>query len=173
MTETTTYTANLIRALRQGDWTLTEGTEQPTHALRAVDSGLTVWMSTGSGGCHLQLEADRRRLDDGTVRAPWSAEIFGELPATILTAVAEANTRPCHPGDEHGALLAPAGWSPRPAWPRDWTAPDEEREVSWIDDDMDEPNYWCIQRYDLQTEISASATAPAEVIAAFALTDAA
>lgn len=173
MTETAANTDRLIRTLLDAGWTLTEGNQQPTHAFRpAQDSGLTVWMSTGSGIGHLQLDAERRRLEDGTVRAPWKAEVLGKLPVAVLAAVAEANARHCHPGAEPGALLGPAGWDRSPNWPRDWTAPDEERELSWIDDDMDEPNYWCIQRYDLQAEISASADTPADVIAAFALTDA-
>lgn len=172
MTETATRADSLIHGLLDAGWTLTEGGQQPTHAFRpAEDSGLTVWMSTEAGG-DLQLDAERRRLGDGTVRAPWKAEVFGQLPAAILDVVAKANAGHCRPGAEPGALLGPAGWSPSPNWPRDWAAPDEERELSWIDDDMDEPNYWCIQRYDLETEISASATTPAEVIAAFALTDA-
>ena len=174
MTETATNSDSLIRALLDAGWTLTEGDQQPTHAFRpAEDSGLTVWMSTEADGGHLELDAERRRLGDGTVRAPWKAEIFGELPVAVLVAVAGASARHCHPGAEPGALLGPAGWSNSPNWPRDWAAPDEQRELSWIDDDMDEPSCWCIQRYDLETEISASAATPADVIAAFALTDAA
>jgi hypothetical protein len=174
MPEITAYTANLIDALLEQCWTLIKGSGQPTHALRpAEDNGLTVWIVTQPGDGHLQLEADCRRLADGTVRESWKAEVFGTIPADALTAVAEANARHRRKaGTEPGALLSLAGWTPLPNCSRELATPDELRELTWIDDDMDEPNYWRIQRYDLQTEISASATTPAEVIAAFALIDA-
>jgi hypothetical protein len=173
--EAATPDADLIRALLEAGWTHTETSAHPAHALRPADAcGLTLWLTAEAGGTLLQLDAERRRMPDDTIRPPWRAEVYGALlPVTVLTAVAAANAAECRPGSLPGELLAPSGWVRSPNWHREWATPDEDREVLYLDDDPDSADLpWCVQRYDLQTSISIAHDAPATVIAAFALTDA-
>lgn len=176
MTSTTVASpaAELVTALLESGWRLTEDAAAPPCALRPADPlGPTLWITLEAGGYHLHLDAPRRRLADGTIRKPWQAEVFGPLPAEILTAVAAADTQACEPETEPGELLAPAGWTNSPHWRREWESPDGERELHYLDDDPDSAQTpWSLQRADLGTEICASETTPATVIAAFALTDA-
>lgn len=166
--------AELVRALLEDGWTPADDDGHPQRVLRPADaSGLTLRLTPEAGGTLLlQLKAKRRRLSDGTVRPPWRAEVYGTVPVEVLTAVAAAHAADCGPDTWPAVLLVPAGWVQLGHGFRDWTAPDQQREVVWIDDDPDNTDLrWCVQRYDLETEISIADDAPASVIAAFALTD--
>lgn len=176
-------TTDLVQTLLDSGWIRATGSTAPEHALRpAAGAGLTLRVPAALDE-PLVLEADRRHLSDGTIWPPWHAEVYWRLPAAMLAAIAAADADPCAAATEPGDLLAEAGWNRSPLRHREWSAPDSDRELLYFDSEGS--GTWSIVRHDLAVSedvakatgdsivaITASADTPANVIAAFALTDA-
>lgn len=166
--------AHLARTLHDSGWILTGAVVRTIHTICLTDdSGLTVGVSSEAGQVSLDFESEYRARGDAR-RQAWYGHATRDLPAEVLAAVASANAIAY--GDDQpevGELLIAAGWS-RPH-PQDlkWTRPDQTREVVLIDDELELTDLpWRI-RYltDRPATVSASEGTPAQVIAAFALTD--
>ena len=164
----------LAHALLDTGWHLAGAAVRVIHtAALTDDSGLTIAISSEAGRVRLDLDSEHRYLADGLSRQPWHAEATGELPVEILAAVTSANTAASDddPTEVTDQLTA-AGWS-QPHWlSRKWVSPDENREVTFNDHELENTTLpWQIRhKAGHPVTIHASADTPAAVIAALALT---
>lgn len=160
--------------LRHG-WALTGATVRVIHTAHLTnDSGLTIAVSSEAGKVRLDFHSEYRRLDGYLSRLAWHAEADRELPVEVLAAVSSANTASSDkdPTDV-GETLTAAGWSqPSPSDCR-WVSPYGDREVAFIDDELEAPPLpWQVgHKAGWPVTIHASDDTPAAVIIALALTE--
>jgi hypothetical protein len=169
-----TAAADLARSLHDSGWILTGAAVRTIHTACLTDaSGLTVGVSSEAGQTSLDFESEYRAHRD-TRRQAWYGHATRELPAEVLAAVASANAIAFDDDEtEVGELLTAAGWSRPHPHDHQWTSPDQTREVVFIDDELEYTDLpWRIRWLtDRPAAVSASQDAPAQIIAAFALTD--
>jgi hypothetical protein len=168
---------DLAHKMLNNGWTLTGATVRVIHTAHlADDSGLTVAVLSEAGKVRLDFDSEYRRLGGYLARMAWHAEATRELPVEVLAAVTSANTiaNDDDPTDVTETLTA-AGWSRPYATDRKWISPNEDREVVFLDDEIeDAPLPWEIRhKAGRPVTIRADADTPAAVIIALALTDAA
>lgn len=156
-------------------WSLTGAAVRVIHTAQlSDDTGLSVAVSSEAGEVRLGFSAEYRRLGDCLPCHVWHAEATRELPVEVLAAVSSANAAtsdddPTEVADE----LTVAGWSQPYPPERKWISPCRDREVVFIDDELDDtPLPWQIRRKaGRPVTIHATDGTPAAVIVALALTD--
>ncbi|WP_194925816.1 hypothetical protein [Catenulispora pinisilvae] len=166
----------LARALLDNGWQLASVAVRVIHIASLTDgSGLTVAVSSEAGRVRLDFDSEYRYLRDGLSRLAWHAEASRELSIEVLAAVTSANTAatvddPTEVADQ----LTTAGWSQPYPLEQKWISPDQDREVVFIDDELeDTPLPWEVRcKAGRPITIHASADTPAAVIVALALTTA-
>ena len=164
----------LARAMLDTGWRLAGAAVRVIHTASLADgSGLTVAVSSEAGEVRLDFDSEYRYLACGLSRQPWHAEATGELPVEVLAAVTSANILASDDDPtEVDDVLTAAGWS-RPYSPdRKWISPEEDREVVFIDDELeDTPLPWEVRhKAGRPVTVYASVDTPPGVIAALALT---
>ena len=166
---------DLAHNMLNNGWTLTGATVRIIHTAHLTDdSGLTIAVSSEAGKVRLDFYSEYRRLGGYLSRLAWHAEASHELPVEVLAAVTSANTAasdddPTEVDDQ----LTTAGWSRASLLERKWISPNGDREVVFIDDELENtPLPWQIRhKAGRPVTIHASDDTPAAVIVAFALTD--
>jgi hypothetical protein len=166
---------DLAHDMLNSGWTFTSATVSIIHTARLTDdSGLTIAVSSEAGKVRLDFDSEYRRLDGYLSRLAWHAEATRELPVEVLAAVTSANTvaNDEDPTDV-GELLTTAGWSQPYPGERKWISPDQNREVRFFDDELEDTALpWQIRREaGRPVTVDASADTPATVIVALALTE--
>lgn len=167
--------AHLARVLLDNDWTLSGVEVRVIHNASLTDhSGLTITVSSEAGQARLDFYSEYRRIDDHLTRQPWHAQATRELPVEILASITSANTIASDddPTDLHETLTA-AGWSRPYPLEQKWISPGQDREVVFIDDEIeDTPLPWQIRHTaGRPVTFHASEDTPTAVILAVALTD--
>jgi hypothetical protein len=169
--------ALLASSLDTNGWIQTGARVRTIHTVCYTDaSGLTVALSCENGTTRLDFESEYRAVDGGR-RYAWYGEATRELPAEVLAAVASANAIAfdAGQGDEPQVrdLLSAAGWQQPDPEEQAWLSPDGTREVEFIDDECVSTDLPWRVRHTVGRPVAVSACedTPAQVIAAFALTD--
>ena len=166
----------LARAMLDTGWCLAGVAVRVIHTASLTDgSGLTVAVSSEAGKVRLHFDSEYRYLTRDMSRQSWHAEATREVPVEVLAAVTSANVIASDEDPiEVADLLTAAGWSRPYSLDQKWITPDGDREVFFIDDELqDTPLPWEVRhKAGHPVTVYASGDTPSAVIAAFALTQA-